>query len=101
MINAGKAGEHYRWLDDLDYECVMEAYAEYWGQRNRRYGGYQWQSLINACRQQGVKEAGAHDAVGDARMTAALIRGMIFMSFHIIQILMMMNIISGNIRMKD
>jgi DNA polymerase III epsilon subunit-like protein len=73
-IAAGNADDRYRWLDFLDYECVMEEYAEYWGQRNRRYGGYKWQSLINACRQQGIKVAGAHDAVGDARMTAALIR---------------------------
>ena len=73
-IDAANADDQYRWLDFLDYECVMEAYAAYWGQRNRRYGGYKWQSLSNACRQQGVKVVDAHSAVGDAKLTAALIR---------------------------
>ncbi len=73
-IRAGKANQQYQWLHDLDYACVMEAYAMYWGQRSRRYGGYKWQSLSNACRQQGVRVAGAHDALNDAVMTAALMR---------------------------
>lgn len=73
-IEAGKAGERFRWLQNLDAVCVMEAYAAYWGERNYRYGGYRWQSLGNACRQQGVRIVGAHDALGDAKMTAALMR---------------------------
>ena len=73
-IKADKATRPYQWLHDQDWECVMEAYAEYWGQWNSRYGSYKWQSLINACRQQGVKVADAHDALGDAKLTAALIR---------------------------
>ena len=52
----------------------MKAYAQYYGQRNTRYGGYRWQSLTKACQQQRVRVSNAHDALGDARLTAALIR---------------------------
>jgi DNA polymerase-3 subunit epsilon len=73
-IKADGASGSYQWLHEQDWECVMQAYAEYWGQWNSRYGSYKWQSLTNACRQQGVKVVDAHDALGDARLTAALIR---------------------------
>jgi DNA polymerase III epsilon subunit-like protein len=73
-IKADGASSSYQWLHEQDWECVMQAYAEYWGQWNSRYGSYKWQSLTNACRQQGVKIVDAHDALGDARLTAALIR---------------------------
>jgi DNA polymerase-3 subunit epsilon len=73
-IKAAKASSSYHWLYDQEWQCVMEAYAEYWGAWNSRYGSYRWQSLTDACRQQGVKVADAHDALGDARLTAALIR---------------------------
>lgn len=73
-IQANQANSQYHWLHQLDTACVMEAYAAYWGQRDRRYGGYKWQSLTNACRQQGVRVVGAHDALGDARLTAALLQ---------------------------
>ncbi|MDX1418091.1 MAG: 3'-5' exonuclease [Candidatus Promineifilaceae bacterium] len=73
-IRAAKAARQFQWLQEGRWPCVMKAYAPYWGQRNRRYGGYKWQSLTNACRQQGVPVASAHDALADAKMTAALIR---------------------------
>lgn len=56
--------------------CAMQAYARYYGQRNRRTGGYTWQSLTNACRQQNIKLEYAHSALGDARATLALLRHM-------------------------
>lgn len=75
-ISAAGATNQYQWLLDQDWEweCVMEAYAEHWGERNRRYGGYRWQSLTKACRQQGIQVSNAHSALGDAKLTAALIR---------------------------
>lgn len=57
-------------------QCAMEAYARYYGQRNRRTGGYTWQSLSNACRQQHIKLEYAHSALGDARATLALLHQM-------------------------
>lgn len=71
-VRANGADRSFRWMGDQKWECVMKAYAAYWGQRGRY--GYKWQSLSNACRQQGVKVANAHDALGDAKLTAALIR---------------------------
>jgi len=73
-IKTAGAHNHYEWLKDDNWTCVMQAYAEYWGERNSRYGDYRWQSLINACRQQGIKVIDAHDALGDALLTAKLIR---------------------------
>ncbi len=72
-VRADGANKLFLWMRQQEWQCVMKAYAAYWGQRSR-YGGYRWQSLSNACRQQGVRVAGAHDALADARLTAALIR---------------------------
>ena len=72
-IKADKAAGTFTWLHDQYWECVMKAYAEFWGQRGR-YGSYKWQSLTSACRQQGIKVVDVHDALGDARLTAELIR---------------------------
>lgn len=59
---------------EVEWHCVMEAYAAYYGQRRGR--GYKWQSLTAACEQQGIEINGAHTAVGDAQMTLALLRKM-------------------------
>lgn len=74
-IKSARAEALYPWLFDQDsnWQCVMEAYAAHWGERDRRYGGYRWQSLTSACRQQGVPLQDAHSALGDARLTAALL----------------------------
>ncbi len=73
-VKSDRAKSQYYWLDDEDWVCMMKAYAEYWGQWNSRYRSYKWQSLTDACSQQGVKVVEARDALGDARLTAALIR---------------------------
>ena len=72
-IKAHQTGDSFAWMQGQKWACVMEAYAAYWG-RPGRYGSFQWQSLANACRQQGVRVVAAHDALADARLTAALIR---------------------------
>lgn len=73
-ISADRADDHFVWLRDQQWACVMKAYARFWGQRERRYGNYRWQKLSAACRQQGVHIVDAHDALGDALLTAAVIR---------------------------
>ena len=57
-----------RWID------VMDPYAEFWGDWSDWHQSYKWQSLENACRQQGIAVNGAHSAIGDCRMTLALLR---------------------------
>lgn len=73
-------------LSDFDYpllnlshmikgQCAMEWYAEFFGDWNEYHGNYKWQSLVNACKQQGIETAGlvAHRAQGDCEMTRRLI----------------------------
>lgn len=64
------------YADAYQWECVMKKYAAHYGEINRRYGGYKWQSLTNACRQQGVPVQDAHSALGDALMTLELLKAM-------------------------
>jgi DNA polymerase-3 subunit epsilon len=56
------------------WTCAMRAYATYYGKMSR--GSYQWQSLSNACIQQKIVVANAHDAVGDCLMTLELVKKM-------------------------
>jgi len=71
------------WLDDSDSGCwlefveftdVMDPYARHWGEWNDYHQSYKWQKLSNACRQQGIIIEDAHNAIGDCRMTLALLR---------------------------
>lgn len=73
-VKAANAQQQFHWLETANWPCVMKAYAQFYGQRNTRYGGFRWQKLENACRQQRVRVNNAHDALADAQMTAALIR---------------------------
>lgn len=54
--------------------CAMKQYAKFYGQRGKR--GYRWQKLGVAASQQGIVVKDAHTALGDVRMTLALIRRM-------------------------
>ncbi|MCK8542057.1 3'-5' exonuclease [Yersinia ruckeri] len=61
----------------LEAECVMEAYAEYFGERDRKRNKYKWQRLNNAAKQQGVViEGAAHRALSDCKTTLGIIRAM-------------------------
>jgi len=54
--------------------CAMTAYAKYWGEWSNYYHCYRWQSLSAACEQQGIPVEAAHSALGDCRMTLALVK---------------------------
>jgi DNA polymerase III subunit epsilon len=58
------------------WDCAMITYADYWGVWNATRRSFVWQKLVNACRQQGIPTDGAHSAIGDCRMTLALLRVM-------------------------
>lgn len=62
------------WVNDLKYTDVMEPYAKYYGEWNNYHANYKWQKLSNACKQQGVSVKDAHSAIGDCKMTLALIK---------------------------
>ncbi|MDQ2194809.1 MULTISPECIES: 3'-5' exonuclease [Vibrio] len=55
--------------------CAMRWYAQFWGHPDTVNGGYRWQSLTNACKQQGVdvSDLSAHRALADCEMTRRLI----------------------------
>lgn len=58
--------------------CAMLAYAEYWGEKSTRsfhHGGFAFQSLLFACKQQGVSYSkNAHRALADCQMTLDLLK---------------------------
>lgn len=62
------------WAGTLDYVDIMGPYAEHWGEWSGYHGSYRWQRLSNACLQQGLKVEAAHSAIGDCRLTLALIQ---------------------------
>ena len=64
------------WKSDINQHCVMIQYAQYRGQRRKGWRGYKWHRLGNAVDQEGLEIKDAHNALGDARMTLALIRKM-------------------------
>ena len=57
-------------------DCAMKQYARFKGLRHSNGRNYVWHKLGVALAQEGLQVAQAHDALGDARMTLALIRKM-------------------------
>jgi DNA polymerase III epsilon subunit-like protein len=57
------------------WDCVMERYARFWGERSAP-GQHKPQSLSHACAQQGIHVHGHHEAVTDCLLTLALIKAM-------------------------
>lgn len=61
----------------FDAECVMESYAEYYGQWDQKRNKFKWQRLSNAAEQQGVVIDGTpHRALADCKTTLGIIRAM-------------------------
>ncbi len=56
--------------------CAMKQYARFRSPRHSKGRNYVWHKLTAAAAQQGLPVRGAHDALGDARMTLSLIRKM-------------------------
>jgi DNA polymerase-3 subunit epsilon len=62
------------WYPEIKWVDAMQPYAEHWGAWSNWHQSYTWQSLTNACAQQGVEvREDAHSAVADCLMTLALI----------------------------
>jgi DNA polymerase-3 subunit epsilon len=56
-----------------EWGCVMERYADFWGERSQA-GHHKPQSLAVACDQQGIDVDGHHEAVKDCQLTLELIK---------------------------
>ena len=77
MLEQTQRAHGYGVADNIQakiWDCAMLAYARFWGDYNDYRGSYRWQKLTIACEQQGIQVVGAHGAVGDCRMTLALIK---------------------------
>ena len=57
-------------------DCAMKQYAKFKGKRHGSGRGYVWHKLANALLQEGLTVSNAHNALGDAQMTLALVRKM-------------------------
>jgi len=76
-ILAGECKRHKMPLiEPARWSCAMKAYASYYGQWHKKRRSYIWQSLTKAATQQGITVKDAHRAIGDCRMTLALIQKM-------------------------
>ncbi|MGP2470698.1 3'-5' exonuclease [Yersinia sp. 2540 StPb PI] len=62
---------------ELNAECAMHNYAEYYGQWDEKRNKFKWQKLVNAAEQQGVIIEGTpHRALSDCKTTLGIIRAM-------------------------
>lgn len=57
----------------LEWQCLMLAYAGFWGIQGK-YGGFRWQKLKDACEQQGIPFSQEHRALSDAQAVVKLIQ---------------------------
>jgi len=53
--------------------CAMKTYARFYGAWNSRFGDFRWHKLAVACANEGVPVEHAHAAIGDCRLTLALL----------------------------
>jgi DNA polymerase III subunit epsilon len=65
------------WSEICQWNCAMEAYAEFYGQINPRFGTYTWQKLVFAAQNCGVAVENAHSALGDCLMTLGVVNYML------------------------
>ena len=66
---------HYIEMHDMNWECLMKAYAQYRNGPNQ-CGSPKWYKLNEACRQQGIEIIQSHRALGDAWAAYELIKSM-------------------------
>jgi len=58
------------------WQCMMEAYAEYYGDWSEYHESYKWQQLASACQDLGVEASGYHRALGDVNNTLGVMRAL-------------------------
>jgi DNA polymerase III epsilon subunit-like protein len=66
-----------RWVDPYDdYFCIMEQFAQYFGEWNPRKNSYQWKSLDFAGKYFNLPEPNAHRAKEDSLLTKLVFEAM-------------------------
>lgn len=64
------------WKSLARFWCAMDAFAEAFGDWNARRASYRWQKLTTAAAYYHLPVVGAHSALGDCRMTLAVVKRM-------------------------
>ena len=59
---------------DAAWSCLMQKYADYYGELNPQHGTNKWQRLGRALEQQGIEHKGWHRALGDCQASLKLLR---------------------------
>lgn len=60
----------------LGENCAMQAYAAFYGEWDDYRDQWKWQKLINAAKQVGIDNSGAHRALADVKMTIGVVQKM-------------------------
>ena len=61
----------------LTWGCIMELYAQFYGQYSEYHGSYTWQKLVTAVNQCGLRMEGpSHRALADTRASLAVLKYM-------------------------
>lgn len=66
----------FDWLDEAQFHCAMQAFAQIYGDWNDYRKSYRWQKLETACNYYKVKATDAHSALGDCLSTLAVCKAM-------------------------
>ena len=74
-----EAWKGYEWLKASikQADCIMELYAQWYGDWNSYHGSYTWKALGAACKALGVKpQKPAHRAISDAKMALGVLQAL-------------------------
>lgn len=63
-------------LPTAGQQCIMELFAQYYGERNPRYGSYRWKSLDFAGRYFQLPEPNSHRAADDTLLSLLVLKKM-------------------------
>jgi DNA polymerase III epsilon subunit-like protein len=69
---------NFKQYDRPQSYCAMESFAEFYGDYSEYWGNYKWQRLSTAANYFNVRVENAHNALADAKMALAVMRGMAF-----------------------
>lgn len=63
-----------RWKELASWYCVMEAFAEYYGEYDAYHGSYRWKTLSVAAHRAGFEGPQKHSALSDCLMVLAVVK---------------------------
>jgi len=61
---------------ESEWDCAMEAFAQFYGEYSTKYRDYRYQSLSTACSYLGIAHHDAHDAAADCQATLRVIKAL-------------------------